>query len=58
MKTKETIKNKIVSLEERVKKDKSFLRSNYELSIIEWEYIEEDIYIMQKEINMLKWVLA
>jgi hypothetical protein len=57
MRTKYEIKEEINRLESKIRSEKAFLRSCEEISFAEADNIDDDIYIMGKELKMLKWVL-
>jgi hypothetical protein len=57
MKTEAEIKTEISRLSNKIKNEKAFLRNCEDMTMVEEDLAEEEIYLMAKNIKMLEWVL-
>ncbi|MFT6125838.1 MAG: hypothetical protein ACJAVA_000280 [Flavobacteriaceae bacterium] len=57
MKTDAEIKTEINRLSNKIKNEKAFLRNCEEITMMEEDLAEEEIYLMAKNIKILEWVL-
>jgi len=57
MKTELSLKRKIIEIEKKIVKNKAFLKSDDLMDVLDYDYIEDEIYILNKQKKMLEWVL-
>ena len=57
MKTDVEIRTEINRLRNKIKSEKAFLRNCEEITMMEEDFVEEEIYLIGRNIKMLEWVL-
>lgn len=57
MKTELSLKRKITEIEKKIAKNKAFLNSGDLIDVLDYDYLEDEIYILNKQKKMLEWVL-
>lgn len=57
MKTELSLKRKITEIEKKIAKNKAFLNSDDLIDVLDYDYLEDEIYILNKQKKMLEWVL-